>query len=313
MSKHREGDEEIHDGYRWLAQSCPVCSLRPVTFVGRRGGNSHREGIGVECDIWSCDRCGLIFPDPMPIPVGGLQQHYDVDADKFFVNHDPTRKINTAHLILDDAEKILAGKGRLLDVGAGRGETLKIAQERGWVAEGIEPSESFAAYAEKESGAKIYAKPLEECGLTDSYYDVVILSAVLEHLYNPDDVIAEISRVLKPGGWLFFDVPNERGLVFRVGNIYQRLRGRDWCINLSPTFSPYHLFGFGLKSVRMILEANGLKLRKRLFFGGECLLPSRPGLIGKLEGQVAIVVTKLSNLGRMGSYIAAWAQKEIGE
>jgi len=29
--------------------------------------------------VWRCGRCGLIFPNPMPIPVKGLEQHHAVD------------------------------------------------------------------------------------------------------------------------------------------------------------------------------------------------------------------------------------------
>jgi SAM-dependent methyltransferase len=37
--------------------------------------------------------------------------------------------------------------------------------------------------------------------------DVVVLSAVLQYCANPGQVIAEASRVLRPGGWMFIDAP----------------------------------------------------------------------------------------------------------
>ena len=232
--------EVIHDGYKWIRQLCPICGAEPSRFVGMRGGSAHRRGVGVECEIWSCPTCDIIFPNPMPIPLGGLAQHYETEADEFFEHHQPQVKSRTARLILDDAEAMNGGKGTLLDIGSGRGETLKLALERGWSAVGIETSEKFAAYAEEHTGAKLYTKPIEECGLESSYFDVVILSAVLEHLYEPRTMLAEISRILKPGGFLFVDVPNERGLVFRIANFYQKVCGRKWCVNLSPTFAPFH-------------------------------------------------------------------------
>ena len=309
MSKAIENDETVRDGYRWVTQACPVCNVEPTRFVGARGGDAHRQGLGVRCEIWACEKCGMIFPNPMPVPLGGLAQHYATDADEFFANHDPQEKIETARLILDDAELMSGGKGMLLDIGAGRGETLKLAIERGWTAVGIEPSETFAAHAEKNTGAKLYTKPIEECGFAAQMFDVVILSAVLEHLYDPRLMLAEIARILKPGGLLFLDVPNEKGLVFKIGNFYQKLRGRKWCINLSPTFPPFHLFGFSPGALRTLLDQQGFDIKKLIVFGGESVLEDRGSLAGKFEVAASKALTTASKFGNMGSYIAAWAQK----
>ena len=245
----------------------------------------------------------------MPIPLGGIGQHYHVDADEFFANHDPEEKIKTARLILDDAERMSGGMGKLLEIGAGRGETMKLAHQIGWDVVGTEPSETFAAYAAKVTGRQLYTKPIEECGFAANEFDVVILSAVLEHLYDPSAAISEISRVLKPGGLLFLDVPNERGLVFKAGNLYERLRGRKWCINLSPTFPPFHLFGFSPRSLQTLLSSNGLGIVKMHVFGGVSVLPSRQGVIGSFETGASKLLTAVSNFGKLGSYIAAWARK----
>ncbi len=56
--------------YDWIEQSCPVCESRPTQRLGRRGGDAHRDGLGVACEVWKCRQCGLIFPDPMPQPRG---------------------------------------------------------------------------------------------------------------------------------------------------------------------------------------------------------------------------------------------------
>ncbi|RDJ94088.1 methyltransferase domain-containing protein [Lacticaseibacillus rhamnosus] len=48
-------------------------------------------------------------------------------------------------------------------------------------------------------------KPIEECDFPSGSFDVVILSAILEHLYDPDATIAAISRVVKPGGVLYLE------------------------------------------------------------------------------------------------------------
>ncbi|MEQ1762397.1 MAG: class I SAM-dependent methyltransferase [Pyrinomonadaceae bacterium] len=296
--------------YNWVEQICPICNLKPTGFVGKRGGASHRSNIGVEAEIWSCGECGLIFPDPMPMPRGGLSQHYDLDADDYFSNHDKDVRLGGARNIVVEAERLLGRKGKLLDVGVGRGEVLFAAQEQGWDVSGIEPSTTFADYAEGHSGAKIWRKPIEECDLPEGEYDVVILAAVLEHLYQPDTVIEKLARSMTKGGLLFVDVPNERGLYFRAGNAYQKIRGRDWCVNLAPTFSPFHVFGFGPRSLRKLLKKHGLEPKVWTVYGGTSLVPSNSGIVGTIEGLAAGMITRISDLWEMGTYIETWAEKK---
>lgn len=304
------GTSEVRDGYRWVRQDCPTCGKRPETRVGKRGGASHREGLGVECDIWRCGDCGLLFADPMPVPAGGLGQHYGMDADEYFEGHDVNDKLESAAELVRQAEKLLGRKGKLLDVGTGRGEVVAAAQDAGWAVEGVEPSTTFADHTEKLTGAKIWREAIEDSKIPDEEFDVVILAAVLEHLYNPDAVVAKIARVLKPGGLLFLDVPNEAGLFFRVGNLYQKMRGRDWCVNLSPTFSPFHIFGFSPRSLRRMLAKHGLEPKVWKVYAGTSMVPSDGGLRARIESAAGRMVTAVSNLGEMGTYIETWAVKK---
>lgn len=304
------GKQNGEAAYRWFEQNCPICEKKPKQKIGRRGGTAHREGLGVETDIWRCGECGLIFPNPMPVPVGGLGQHYNEPPDEYFQNHEPERKESAAAALLRRAEEITKGKGRLLDVGSGRGEFLKAALAEGWEPIGIEPSESFARHAEKYSGAVVRRDPIEHCNFEDDAFDVVILSGVLEHLYQPNDTLREISRVLRPGGALFVDVPNEEGLYFRVGNLYQRLRGRDWVVNTAPTFPPFHLFGFGPRSLRKLLQRHYLRPTDWRVYPGESMVPAHDNSIAMLERLAAKAVTAASSVGELGTYIETWAIKE---
>ncbi|HEX8189723.1 MAG TPA: class I SAM-dependent methyltransferase [Pyrinomonadaceae bacterium] len=300
---------EVRDGYRWVAQACPVCEAPPGKYVGRRGGAAHREGTGVECRIWRCRRCDLVFPNPMPLPAGGVGELYALDPDQYFRNHDLGDKLAGARHMVAGASRLTGGPGRLLDVGSGRGDVLVAAREAGWEATGIDLSPSFADYAERRSGAKVFREPIERCGFADGSFDAVILAAVLEHLYDPDATVREIARVLRPGGAFFVDVPNEAGLYFRLGNLYQRLRGRDWVVNVAPTFEPFHVFGFSPRALRALLAKHGLAVRDWRVYGGRSMVPRRGGVLGAAEHLAARAVTAASNLGELGTYIETWAVK----
>jgi len=302
--------EATRDMYKWVSQQCPICEKSPTIRMGRRGGTAHRQQLGVESEIWRCKECGLIFPHPMPIPINGVDQHYGVAPDDYFEHHDKQDKANAAAVLLEQAEALIGGKGKLLDIGAGRGDILRAGIEQGWAAVGIEPSKTFAEHAERHSGAEIRREPVEKCGFSQSSFDVVILGAVLEHLYNPDETIKEIARILRPGGALFLDVPNEEGLYFRVGNLYQKLKRRDWVVNLAPTFPPFHVFGFSPKSLRALLSKHGFRPEQWHVYGGTSWVPADTGLFGFLEQQAARIVTAASNFSNLGTYIETWAIKE---
>jgi SAM-dependent methyltransferase len=297
------------DTYRWVAQLCPMCEVPPARRLGRRGGLAHRGGLGVTCEIWRCGGCGLIFPDPMPVPVRGPEQHYGMPADDYFAHHDPAAKARTGAGLLEQAALLTGSKGRVLDIGAGRGELLREARSQGWSSIGIETSPSFADQAARHSGVEVRRESIEHCGFAAGSFDAVILSAVLEHVYDPNGLIREIARVLRPGGALFIQVPNEQGLYFRLGNLYQKLRGRDWVVNLSPTFAPFHIFGFSPRSLRRLLAKHGLRPTAWRTYGGQALLPRVPGAMGALEWLGARVVTLVGKVGPLGEQIETWAIK----
>jgi SAM-dependent methyltransferase len=246
----------------------------------------------------------------MPVPIGGSEQHYGVDADEYFEHHESSAKVEAAEAIMQRAAGITGCIGKVLDIGAGRGETLKAAIGLGWDAVGIETSLAFAEHAAASTGAEIRREPLEKCAFAEASFDVVILAAVLEHLYNPDETIREIARLLRPGGALFLDVPNEEGLYFRLGNLYERLRGLGRSVNLAPTFSPFHVFGFSPHSLRLLLSKHGFVPRFWRVYAGTSYVPQTGGLLRRIESIAAKTVTAISTLGENGTYIETWAVKK---
>jgi SAM-dependent methyltransferase len=243
----------------------------------------------------------------MPIPKNGLAQHYDVDPSEYFYAHNEDHKRKSASRLLDELQS-LTKTGKLLDVGSGRGELVLVARERGWEVTCVEPSPSFAAVLQAR-GVDVITSGIEDCSLGSDRFDAVILSAVLEHLYQPQLALQKISASLRSGGLLFLDVPNEGGLYFRAGNLYEQVRFSGSTVNLSPTFSPFHVFGFTPKSLKAILQKNSLApIVWRVYAGKSCLV-RKPGFRGAIESWSVEFIIRLSSFGDSGGYIEAWARK----
>lgn len=85
----------------------------------------------------------------------------------------------------------------------------------------------------------------EPLDVPDESFDVVVAGELLEHLRDPQRVVADARRALRPGGTFVASVPN----AFRLKNRLQFLRGRP------PDHDPTHLQMFSPADVRALLAA----------------------------------------------------------
>lgn len=60
---------------------------------------------------------------------------------------------------------------------------------------------------DKRYGESTYVCDLASIPVEDAKYDAVVFTQVMEHLPDPRNVVAELFRVLKPGGKLFYSAP----------------------------------------------------------------------------------------------------------
>jgi SAM-dependent methyltransferase len=104
-----------------------------------------------------------------------------------------------------------AGDLRLLDAGCGTGGTMKRLEGLGLIY-GCDLSEEALTYCRQRGFTLLAAGSVVELPFQSASLDVVLSCDVLEHL--PDDAagLAEMVRVLKPGGCLVLTVPAHRFL-----------------------------------------------------------------------------------------------------
>lgn len=66
----------------------------------------------------------------------------------------------------------------------------------------IKKPEDLKTESDFPKGVEVLDKLWEETGLPDNSVDLILSVSVFEHLRNPEAVITECSRILKPGGWM---------------------------------------------------------------------------------------------------------------
>jgi SAM-dependent methyltransferase len=116
-------------------------------------------------------------------------------------------------------------RGRVLDLGCAFGFATRLLRRAGYEAVGVDASPAYIARARRADPAGEYLlADATQTGLPAASFDGVIFLDVLEHLPDERAAIAEIARVLKPGGALAVSVPH-RGLLWRLDslNLYAAL------------------------------------------------------------------------------------------
>src|ERR671923_24527 len=164
---------------------------------------------------------------------GGDEEAVSLDQETGRDRYFAAREAELAGLL--DLLEPYRGGGRLLDVGCSIGLFLDLARGRGWDGVGIEFAPRALTYARDEYGLEVLDVPLEEAGFEPASFDAVGLLSVLEHTNDPRRMLADVARVLRPGGAVFVVVPNVESLACRV--LHERARtfdGRNHLVYFSP-------------------------------------------------------------------------------
>lgn len=146
--------------------------------------------------------------------------------------------------------------GRVLDVGFGGGDLLRMAATQGWECWGTELAEDALAAGTAE-GWVVRKGDLRTADLPIGGFDVVALVEVLEHLQEPEAYLRRAGQLLGPGGRLWGTTPN-------ASSLNGRMLGVRWSV-VAP---PEHLQLFSPGGLTLLLERcsfQGAVVRSRGF------------------------------------------------
>lgn len=185
-------------------------------------------GLDGHFHLVRCQRCGLIYQSPQ-LTWAELSRYYPPEYHPFLPAIEdeslPWRRWDRRRGVDRRCRAVIARAGaragKVLDVGCATGIFLDGMRRWGWETLGVEPNPVASAYARERLGLEVITAELETAGLSEAAFDVVTLWDVLEHVPNPRQTLAEVARVLRPGGLLVLSLPN-------VESVEARLFGRYW-------------------------------------------------------------------------------------
>jgi 2-polyprenyl-6-hydroxyphenyl methylase/3-demethylubiquinone-9 3-methyltransferase len=146
----------------------------------------------------------------------------------------PLHEINPLRLGFIDQQAQLSGK-RVLDVGCGGGILAESMVQRGAEVTGIDLGEKALKVARLhslESGVKVDYRlvAVEALAVEEpESFDVVTCMEMLEHVPDPAAVISACSRLVKPGGHVFFSTINRNPKAYLFAVV-----GAEYVLNMLP-------------------------------------------------------------------------------
>ena|SRR5882762_852422 len=274
--------------------TCVMCSREGLPAYS--GLRDHTFGAVGVWNYRECRRCGLLWLSPRPFPrdIGRFYTTYLTHQAKR--DHLVARRLNDKFKLALWAQALgrpalapnwcwakiaqilsldpfcreigsmgtmyLGGvkPGRVLDVGCGNGLFLELMRSAGWDIAGLEPDPKAAKLAAERLGTNIHTGELNHESYEPCSFDAVTLHHVIEHVFDPIELMAACRRILKPGGQVVLITPN----LSSAGHKWFKENWRG----LEP---PRHLHLFSPKALAAGAEMAGFRIK--LLRTSACMAP----------------------------------------
>lgn len=227
-----------------VPEPCSVCGQSSAQEWLRAPDRLH--GRQTPYTLMRCPGCSLVWLHQPPQPEE-MHQHYTEAYNKLISGAGGPNPALRWH-----DRKTTLGKykqsGALLDLGCSSGTFLECMRSESWKLYGVEMSAEEARTAEARTGANVFIGVVSDAPFAPDSFDVITCFDVLEHLYDPRQVMAKLREWLKPGGIFYVQVPN-------IDSAEGRVFGKYW----HGLELPRHLFHYSPSSLRFLAQSMGLR------------------------------------------------------
>jgi 2-polyprenyl-3-methyl-5-hydroxy-6-metoxy-1,4-benzoquinol methylase len=139
--------------------------------------------------------------------VFGLRSEHTLWPGRWLLRLFPIGRQGIDTALARNLERRSGPGGRLLDVGCGNGNFLTFARRAGWLVKGVD-NDPIAVATARAQGLDVIEGTLDLLDDESECYDRITISHVLEHVFDPWDLLARCYRLLKPDGVLWLETPN---------------------------------------------------------------------------------------------------------
>lgn len=262
-----------------------------------------------------CKSCSFIFSQRIP-SMDELVDYYSNNYERTsYLSPITIKRFNE---ILDRLEPFRK-TGKLLDVGAGYGFFMEIAQKRGWDVYGTELTNEAVQHCESK-GLKMFKGEFHKIDFEKESFDAIVSIEVIEHVNTPKEYVNQAQNILRKNGVLYLTTPNFNSFLrYRLKEQYNVIEYPNHLCYYTPQTLQSLFTSNGFNKVDM--KTTGISLTRLRTSKGKsdqefvCETSDDEMLRYRIEKNLALKAMKSStngvlNLLKMGDSLKGYFQKK---
>jgi len=211
---------------------CPLCKRRLKTKL--------------IVDFLFCEKCEIAVRNEIYMPLSRANIY-----DEEWAESQGNEKYNFRRAVFAQKQiRQLDGITTVLDIGCGTGILVNILSRKGYMMDGIDTSPEAIEFAKSHRKGNFHLSSIESFR-SEYKYDLVIVTQLIEHLRNPESLLINVKRLLKPGGYVYVETPNLYS--WNKTSIWRRRIGGMW-------YGRDHRICYTAKSLLTLLRDNGFEI-----------------------------------------------------
>ncbi len=229
-------------------KNCPACKSAKIKFVfDTQNKDYSKKGY----KYFQCLNCNGLFLNPIPNEkqISSFYGNENLNNVTSLTTQQLKKKWLNKNRFADDHEQYIIPllrhkrSGKLLDFGSGEGWFVHHASLNGFDATGMDVDKSKITKGSKIfQGKFVHGDSLDSF---DSCFDVVSLLSILEHVQDPNQLLKQVSKVLKKSGIVMIVVPT-------VDSLQYEILKHDYYWFMAP----HHINLFSFKGLEKLLQKN---------------------------------------------------------
>lgn len=247
--------------------ACPCCgSARSRPYLACDGFGFVR-----------CRDCAIVFQNPRPV-FEDLRKRYGAAYFTYELTNESSffglMRLGLKDIHFQERTSGLRAPRTFLDIGCATGMLIESMKKEGWDVRGVDVCRESAEYGKAHRGVDIFPGTLEEAHFPEETFGAVHFSHLIEHVPDPRGFLAEVRRILAPGGYALITTPN-------IDGFQARLFRKAWRSAIAD-----HLVLFSRKTLQRLVRESGFEVRQSVTWGG-LAVGTAPALIKRPVDKMA--------------------------
>lgn len=304
--------------YEMVEESCPACGESTHTVL------SHKDMYGLPMTVAICQSCDFVYTQKrltdkslidfydgeyrqLDRAIPGIEPFYALQQEKGESLYDFLKNNNFLEKPLTDSDYIV-------EIGCGAGGILHYFRDKGYSTVGCDFGSEYLNYGREKYGLTLIDGGLLELAPffenENRKPSIIIYEQVLEHIFNLDEELIELKKLITPDTLLYIGVPGIRNL-----------EHSRYEYDLLPFLQIPHLVHFDLQSLQKLMHRHGFELlegnelvRAVFQYKGDKIAPLKlKSNVSKITDYLAIMETKQAKLQRLKTIFFPyfWGKKMI--